>query len=65
LCLVYLLLNVRPDDPTFLPDATMRFYFSERLTFEFCLYMFFIGGVFVKVPEDVLKRAETVVELKG
>ena len=54
-----------PTRKTKLDDATMHFYFSEYLTFKFCLYMFFINKVFVKVPEDVLKRTETVVELKA
>ena len=50
---------------TKLDDATMHFYFCEYLTFKLCLYMFFINNVFLKVPEDVLKRTETVVELKN
>ena len=53
-----------PTRKTKLDDATMHFYFSKYLTFKFCLYMFFINKVFVKVPEEVLRRTETVVELK-
>ena len=53
-----------PTRKTKLDDATMHFYFSEYLTFQFCLYMFFINKVFVKVPEEVLRHTETVVELK-
>ena len=47
-----------------LDDATMHFYFSKYLTFRFCLYTLFINKVFVKVSEEVLRRSETVVELK-
>ena len=53
-----------PTRKTKLDDATMHFYFSEYLTSKFCLYMFFINKVFDKVPEEVLRRTETIVKLK-
>ena len=53
-----------PTRKTKLDDATMHFYFSKYLTFKLCLYMFFINKVFVKVPEEVLRSTETVLELK-
>ena len=53
-----------PTRRTKLDEEIMHLYFSKYLTLKFCLYMFFINKVFVKVPEEVRRRTETVVELK-